>query len=74
MVIDRSEDKRMVWEQRPFDVIFKGDDWQGTPKGYRLERTMGEIGVDVVYYPYTRQTSSTMLRAHLTGAELEGLA
>ena len=35
---------------------------------------MGEIGVDVVYYPYTRQTSSTMLRAHLTGAELEGLA
>ncbi len=74
VVIDRSEDKRMVWEQRPFDVIFKGDDWQGTPKGYRLERTMGEIGVDVVYYPYTRQTSSTMLRAHLTGAELEGLA
>ncbi len=26
VVIDRSEDKRMVWEQRPFDVIFKGDD------------------------------------------------
>lgn len=72
VVIDRSEDKKMIWDQRPFDVIFKGDDWQGTPKGYRLERSMGAIGVDVVYYPYTRQTSSTILRAHLTGAELEG--
>ena len=28
-------------------------------------RALREIGVDVVYYPYTRQTSSTMLRAHL---------
>lgn len=72
VVIDRAEDKRMVWGQRPFDVIFKGDDWQGTPKGYRLERAMGELGVDVVYYPYTRHTSSTILRSRLLATELEG--
>lgn len=71
VVIDRSEDKRLVWEQRPFDAIFKGDDWQGTPKGYRLERVMGEVGADVVYYPYTHHTSSTMLREYLS-TELEG--
>ena len=41
-MIDRSEDKAAMWQQRPFDAIFKGDDWQGTPKGYRLERRMGE--------------------------------
>ena len=38
VVIDRDADKVLVWQQVPFDVIFKGTDWQGTPKGYRLER------------------------------------
>jgi glycerol-3-phosphate cytidylyltransferase len=66
VVIDRSEDKVAIWQQRPFDAIFKGNDWQGTPKGYRLERTMREIGVEVVYFPYTRHTSSSMLRSFLT--------
>jgi glycerol-3-phosphate cytidylyltransferase len=66
VVIDRSEDKLAIWQQRPFDVIFKGNDWQGTPKGYRLERAMAEVGAEVVYFPYTRHTSSSMLRAFLT--------
>ncbi|MET1038168.1 MAG: adenylyltransferase/cytidyltransferase family protein [Aeromicrobium sp.] len=66
VVIDRSEDKLAIWQQRPFDVIFKGNDWEGTPKGYRLERTMSEVGAEVVYFPYTRHTSSSMLRAYLT--------
>lgn len=71
VIIDRSEDKRLAWEQRPFDAVFKGDDWQGTPKGYRLERAMGEVGCDVVYFPYTQHTSSSMLREYLS-VELEG--
>lgn len=66
VVIDRSEDKLAIWQQRPFDVIFKGDDWQGTPKGYRLEHAMEQVGAEVVYFPYTRHTSSSLLRAYLT--------
>ena len=65
VVIDRSENKLAVWQQRPFDAIFKGTDWQGTPKGYRLEREMTSVGVEVVYFPYTRHTSSSMLRSFL---------
>ena len=65
VIIDRSEDKGAAWQQRPFDAIFKGNDWQGTPKGYRLERTMKGLGVEVVYFPYTRHTSSSMLRSFL---------
>lgn len=65
VIIDRSEDKIAVWQQRPFDVIFKGSDWQGTPKGYRLERAMAAVEVEVVYFPYTRHTSSSMLRSFL---------
>lgn len=68
VVIDRSEDKTLAWQNRRFEAIFKGNDWQGTPKGYRLERSMGELGADVVYFPYTLHTSSTMLREYLGGS------
>ena len=59
-------DKREPWRQRPFDVFFKGDDWRGTPKGAELERRFAEVGVEVVYFPYTVHTSSTALRRALT--------
>ena len=42
--------------------IFKGDDWRGTAKGRALEERLGAVGVEVVYFPYTMHTSSTMLR------------
>jgi len=48
-----------------FDVIFKGDDWKGTPKGDKLERDFASVGVEVVYLPYTAHTSSTVLRRAL---------
>jgi glycerol-3-phosphate cytidylyltransferase len=50
------------WEVVRFDVIFKGDDWRGTPKGEELERDLATVGVEVVYFPYTIDTSSTLLR------------
>ena len=28
--VETVPDKMEVWRQRPFDVIFKGDDWRGT--------------------------------------------
>ena len=62
VVTDVSSDKVVMWQQLRFDVIFKGDDWKGTPKGDRLEAGLGAVGVKVVYFPYTVHTSSTMLR------------
>jgi glycerol-3-phosphate cytidylyltransferase len=69
VIIDHAEDKTLAWQERHFDVIFKGDDWKGTAKGARLEEQMGSVGADVVYFPYTLHTSSTLLRAHLTRPE-----
>ena len=54
--------KLEMWQRLRFDVIVKGDDWQGTPRGDRLEADFREVGVDVAYVPYTVRTSSTMLR------------
>lgn len=58
-------DKLDTWAQVGFDVIFKGDDWRGTPKGDKLERDFASVGVEVVYFPYTVHTSSTQLRRYL---------
>jgi len=58
-------DKMDVWRELRFDVFFKGDDWRGTEKGLRLEREFAEVGVEVVYFPYTVSTSSTALRRAL---------
>jgi glycerol-3-phosphate cytidylyltransferase len=57
--------KLEMWHKLHFDVLIKGDDWRGTDKGLRLEREMGEVGVEVFYLPYTVHTSSTMLRQAL---------
>lgn len=65
-------DKLDTWRELRFDVFFKGDDWRGTPKGDELERRFAEVGVRVVYFPYTAQTSSTALRRALAALEGEG--
>lgn len=59
-------DKLTAWELVRFDRIFKGDDWRGTAKGEVLERDMAGVGVEVFYFPYTAQTSSSQLRRALS--------
>jgi glycerol-3-phosphate cytidylyltransferase len=63
--VETQPDKLETWRQRPFDVIFKGDDWRGTPRGDRLERDFASVGVVVHYFPYTITTSSSLVRAAL---------
>ena len=69
VVEDPSSDKSVIWETVHFDRIFKGDDWKGTPKGDRLEAVMAERGVEVVYLTYTKDISSTQLRADLSAQD-----
>jgi glycerol-3-phosphate cytidylyltransferase len=58
-------DKLDTWREVGFNVYFKGDDWKGTERGLRLEREFAAVGVEVVYFPYTLSTSSTILRRAL---------
>lgn len=67
VVADVSQDKRLAWRARGFDVLFKGDDWRGTPKGVRLEAELAEVGARIEYLPYTPSTSSSVLRGFLLG-------
>jgi glycerol-3-phosphate cytidylyltransferase len=62
-------DKLDTWREVRFDVLFKGDDWRGTPKGEKLERDFAAVGVEVRYFPYTMHTSSTALRRALAALD-----
>jgi glycerol-3-phosphate cytidylyltransferase len=63
--VEKVPDKMDAWRDVGFTHFFKGDDWRGTEKGMRLEREFAEVGVEVVYFPYTAHTSSSQLRRAL---------
>ena len=65
-----TNDKTEFWKELRFNVLFKGNDWQGTEKGNRLERDFAALGVDVVYFPYTQATSSSALRRTLRNIDI----
>ena len=58
--IDR--DKFGAWKRLKFNVMFVGDDWKGSKLFNEVENKFKMVGVDVVYFPYTKGTSSTVLR------------
>ena len=54
-------DKMSHWEKLKFNVVFVGDDWQNTDKWNKIESDFNDVGVAVVYFPYTKGTSSTLI-------------
>jgi glycerol-3-phosphate cytidylyltransferase len=64
-----TSDELVIWRELQFDILFKGDDWRGTEKCDRLERDSATVGVEVVYFSYTKSTSSSVLRKALHNIE-----
>lgn len=62
VVPQTSMDKMEAWNNLKFDKMFVGDDWKGTDSWNKLEKEFAELGVEIVYFPYTKHTSSTKLR------------
>lgn len=62
VVIQDSMDKFKAWEKLRFEAIFHGDDWKGSTMYEVIEEQFKRVGVDMVYFPYTQGTSSTILR------------
>lgn len=56
------EDKVGAAKKFKIDVMFVGDDWKGTDKWNKIEQQLKEIGVDLIYLPYTHSISSSILR------------
>ena len=60
-----NRDKYHAWEELHFNVMFVGDDWKGKPLFNELEERFAQVGVKIVFFPYTKGTSSTILRQRL---------
>lgn len=65
VIEQENRDKYEAWRELKFDVMFVGDDWKGKPLFMKVEEEFKKVGVDVVYFPYTKDTSSTILREKL---------
>ncbi len=61
VVPQSSMDKMDMWNRIKFDVMFVGDDWYATEKWKDFETQFNEVGVKIVYFPYTKGTSSTLI-------------
>jgi len=55
-------DKIEAWNNLKFNIMFVGDDWQGTEKWNMLDDKFKKLGVKISYFPYTKQTSSSKIR------------
>ena len=58
-------DKFAAWQEHKFDRMFVGDDWKGSPLFNELEEKFKPLGVEIIYFPYTTGTSSTLLKKTL---------
>ena len=65
VVPQENMDKFEMWKKLKFDILFVGDDWYLDSKWKDLEKKFISVGVRVIYFPYTKGTSSTLLNATL---------
>ena len=66
VVPQESMDKFEAWKKLKFDIMFVGDDWYGNPKWEQYEKQFAEVGVKIIYFPYFKGTSSTLIKEVLT--------
>lgn len=62
MAIPQKEiDKFEAWKKYKFDVLFVGDDWYQDKYWEEMEKKFKKVGVKIMYFPYTKTTSSTLI-------------
>lgn len=57
-----NKDKIAAQTKYKFDAMFVGDDWKGKELFKKAEEELNKRNVKVVYFPYTKKISSTILR------------
>lgn len=54
--------KMEIWQDYHYDVFFSGDDYINDPVWQKEERLLAACGADLLYFPYTRERSSTTVQ------------
>ncbi len=61
-VVDSTPEDHTAWELYHYDRLFVGSDYKGSERFKKYEEYFKEKGVEIVYFPYTKSTSSTQIR------------
>lgn len=67
-VTEENHEKMKAWSQCHFDCLFSGDDYAGNPYWEEDRKSLRSVGSDIVFFPYTKSTSSTMIKAAIMGS------
>ncbi|NHC43500.1 adenylyltransferase/cytidyltransferase family protein [Bacillus sp. MM2020_1] len=62
VIAQTHRDKFATWEQLQFNVMFVGDDWRGSNLFNEVETKFQQVGVNIIYFPYTPGVSSTLVK------------
>lgn len=65
-VVDSCFEDSDAWALYHYDMLFVGSDYKGTERFIRYEEYFKDKGVEIVYFDYTKGTSSTQIRATIT--------
>ena len=65
-VIECTQSDLDAYEEVKYDYLFVGSDYKGTDRFNHYEEVLKPLGVEVIYFPYTKGTSSTQLRDTLS--------
>ena len=61
-VIESYPEDADAWEEIGYHKLFVGSDYKGSERFQRYEEYFSDKNVEIVYFPYTKSTSSTQLR------------
>ena len=61
VVPQTSMDKLSMCKKLKADILFVGDDWYNTTKWNDYEVQFSEAGIKIVYFPYTKGVSTTII-------------
>ena len=65
-VIECTQSDLDAYDEVKYDYLFVGSDYKGTDRFNHYEEVLKPLGVEVIYFPYTKGTSSTQLRDTLS--------
>jgi len=68
VVPQKTMNKAEMCKKLKASILFVGDDWYNTSKWETIEAELAEIGIKVVYFPYTKGVSSTIISEALKEA------
>ena len=62
-VTEENHEKMKAWAMYHFDCLFSGDDYSGNPYWIEDQQSLQKVGSNIEFFPYTKSTSSTMIKA-----------